>query len=69
MSKETFYDRLISERKELDGKIEKLETFIKGDVFAGLEKEDRTLLHEQLDSMRQYSYLLGKRFDRLKKPE
>lgn len=66
MSKETFKDRVISEKTELDGKIEKLETFITGGIFAGLPEVDRTLLHEQLDAMRQYSYLLAKRLDRFK---
>lgn len=69
MSNETFYDRLLRERKELDEKIDKLEIFVKGEVYAGLDAEDQGLLSDQLCYMGCYSSVLTRRIERLTKPE
>lgn len=56
-----FQKRVIEEKKELDEKIMKLESFIKGDLFKKLNVIDSTLLELQYLTMVQYSQILSKR--------
>lgn len=56
-----FQQRVIQEKEELDSKISKLESFIKGDTFKTLNVTDSTLLELQYLSMIQYSQILTKR--------
>ncbi len=56
--------RVVDEKKELDEKISKLETFTQGELFSTLDKDDQTLLSQQLDVMNSYSEILGKRIER-----
>lgn len=56
-----FQKRVIEEKKELDEKIMKLESFIKGDLFKKLNVLDSSLLELQYLAMVQYSQILSKR--------
>lgn len=58
----TFLDRLITEKDELEDKLEKLESFIANNsLFGGLSDSEKTLMVIQLNTMMQYSYILGER--------
>jgi len=61
-----FKKRLQVEMKELEEKFYKLDDFIDGKIFDTLEREDKNLLIMQLQTMRQYVFILHTRFDRLK---
>lgn len=61
----THRDRLADEKAELDGKIERLISFIGGEAFPHLQLVDRHDLDLQLGVMRLYSTLLGNRLSRL----
>jgi hypothetical protein len=56
--------RLVHEHDELDARIEKLESFITGNVFESLPEDDRADLREQLRHMRAYSTVLARRMRR-----
>ena len=58
---EDYKSRLAQERKELDEKIEKLESFINSQEFYKVSPEEKDLLIEQHDTMTDYSVILGKR--------
>lgn len=62
----TFIERIETEHFELDEKIEKLETFIGGDIFKTLDPKMRALLSKQLEYMIKYSNILTKRLELLK---
>lgn len=65
-------ERVIAEKRELDEKIAKLDTFIYGKrntVFQSLEQIDQSLLEEQFNVMRLYSELLRDRIARFKQKE
>ena len=54
--------RVVDEKTELDGKLEKLNAFIDGsDIFAGLPEDERTRLRKQAGFMKGYSDILGER--------
>lgn len=58
----TFLDRLITEKDELEDKLEKLESFIANNsLFGDLSDIEKTLMVIQLNTMMQYSYILGER--------
>lgn len=53
--------RVIQERVELVTKIQALETFIGTPFFKTLDAVQTALLHQQLDAMRAYDYVLNSR--------
>lgn len=58
---EPYQQRVIDEKRELDQKIEKLDTFIKGEVYIQLSLMERRRLDQQLFLMGQLSSVLGER--------
>ena len=58
---ETFKDRLIAEKKELDEKLIKLKNFIIGPAFVDIESVQRSLLIIQMHAMETYSHCLDER--------
>lgn len=58
---EAFQQRVIDEKTELDSKLEKLTTFIQGDLYTNLEKDERLRLIRQTSYMRSYSDILTER--------
>lgn len=56
-----FKDRLLVEKEELNGKIERLREFIAGDKFETIDPGQQTLLPIQLDVMTAYSQILAAR--------
>jgi len=56
-------ERVITEKAELDQKIEKLGAFQNTDAFNALPEEQRKLLTMQCNTMRNYSWILGKRIE------
>jgi hypothetical protein len=56
-----FQVRVIEERKDLDDKLTKLNTFIVGDKFMDLPDEERLRLRRQASAMEEYSKILGDR--------
>jgi hypothetical protein len=58
---ETFYTRLLSESRELEGRIEKLETFIGTTAFLALPGDQQALLDAQRSTMKSYAEILGRR--------
>lgn len=54
-------ERVVTEKDELDTKIEKLSSFIGGDVFSSLSDEEQSRLQDQLTYMIGYSNVLGQR--------
>jgi len=53
--------RVVEEKKELDGKLEKLKAFVKTEIFETLEFEDKSLLNSQVYHMYSYSDILKHR--------
>lgn len=61
-------ERVVEEKKELDGKIIKLNEFIlNSTTYQFLVVEDKTLLSRQLDAMVEYSKILQMRIYRFPK--
>ena len=56
--------RMLSEKEDLDGKIEKLNNFIDGDVFQNLPREERNDLYLQDGAMKLYALILERRISR-----
>lgn len=56
-----FKDRLLVEKEELDGKIERLTAFIGGEKFKLIDPTQMTLLQIQLGVMESYSSILEAR--------
>ena len=56
-----FQQRVIDEKAELDGKIEKLGVFLSSEVFDKLPRTHKELLVIQWFTMTQYSDILSKR--------
>jgi hypothetical protein len=53
--------RVVREKEALDDKIFNLGLFVAGDLFATLEKAERSRLTRQLRCMKDYSEILGER--------
>ena len=61
-------ERVVAERKELDGKIMKLNTFIiESKIFQELLEDDKDLLESQRVVMEDYSNILRQRIERFSK--
>lgn len=56
-----FKSRLLTEKSELDEKIEKLSAFLKSDKITSIDPLQQTLLNKQLPLMQSYSEVLGQR--------
>jgi hypothetical protein len=54
-------ERVITEKKELDEKREKLGAFIEGKIYQTLSSEERNRLTQQALAMTAYSTILGDR--------
>lgn len=65
MQKETFLDRLLKEKAQLDSKIEKLTAFVKTEKAATLDNLQLSLLRIQLPAMLTYSNCLDIRIEYL----
>jgi len=59
--------RVVTEKVELDSKIEKLNLFIKSDAFETLDRIEIELLWDQRALMVRYSEVLGKRIQLFRK--
>jgi hypothetical protein len=53
--------RVVEEKTELDGKIERLTAFLGGDLFKTLDGAEQERLTRQVGFMRSYSGVLGER--------
>lgn len=60
--------RVVSEKDELDNKLNKLIGFIKGDTFQLLDRSLQSLLTIQRDAMTLYSNILDERIAAMKEP-
>ena len=58
---EDFQQRVIDEKKELDGRIERLRSFIDGKVFNTLAPNERRRMNLQCKVMQEYSTILNDR--------
>jgi hypothetical protein len=56
--------RLLTETQETAGRLNKLNTFMAGDIFPTLAREDKDLLYEQQRAMSTLVQILGKRLER-----
>lgn len=54
----TWHDRLLVEKDELLGRLDKLTTFLAGPLFKGLDEEQQGLLMEQMTAMSSYFSIL-----------
>jgi hypothetical protein len=63
---EPWQERVVDEKRELDGRIERLSAFLEGP--AERDAVDASLLVSQLEVMRDYSRLLGMRIRRFDRP-
>ena len=54
-------ERVVTEKAELDSKIEKLDTFLHGSIYQTLTDEERMRLMRQFCHMKDYSNVLGER--------
>ena len=61
--------RVVDERNELAGKLDKLSTFLAGKIYYTLADEDQELLALQCVQMRQYLDTLNCRIERFTKTE
>lgn len=61
MSMQAHQQRVVAERAELDGRLEKLDLFLGTPVFAGLSEPERALLEQQSAAMGAYSDILAER--------
>lgn len=59
----TFKDRLIIEKSELNEKITKLSDFLQGDVFLTIDPRQQSLLKIQFNSMITYHQCLEERIN------
>jgi hypothetical protein len=62
-----FKTRLLEERDQLKEKLEKLDTFVDGDIFPTILELQRELLLVQLYHMSEYLYILDERLEDLDK--
>ena len=61
---ETFTDRLLNETRGRASDINKLNTFMKGDVFPTLKRKDKKLLYRQQRILSKLVETLGRRLER-----
>lgn len=57
----TFYERLVAEKEELDIKLDKLHSFLESDKINNLPSQQVSLLHIQASIMAAYSQILLER--------
>lgn len=62
--KESYQQRVVIEKGELEEKIEKLSKFLPSATFKSLPEIDQVLLRRQLAYMEGYSRILSKRINR-----
>jgi hypothetical protein len=60
---EAYQERVVEEKKDLDGKIERLDTFIRSDKFGELLIDERQRMRWQKTLMELYSDVLEARID------
>lgn len=65
----TFYERLLTEKSELDEKIEKLDAFQKSEKFKEIDPRQMSLLNIQAQAMATYSQCLLERVALLSEKE
>jgi hypothetical protein len=58
---ESFQQRVVDEKTELDGRLERLVVFLSGERFRGLPIVERKRLRSQRKVMRRYSKILKER--------
>lgn len=58
---EAFQQRVVTEKEELDSKIDKLNIFIHGSIYKSLPEEERFRMMRQYCHMWDYSNVLGER--------
>jgi len=56
-------ERVVTEKAELDHKIQKLSEFVSGSIYGTLTEAEQFRMSKQLDLMQQYSEVLGERID------
>lgn len=56
-----YQERVVTEKKELDLRRERLSLFIGGETYQTLDTTERLRLSEQLAVMTEYSIILGER--------
>ena len=61
----SFKERLVEEREQLSERLQKLSTFIGGEVYQGLHPSDQGLLDRQRQIMTDYLSVLGERISRV----
>lgn len=61
---QTYQERVVIEKKDLDEKRAKLSTFIDSQTFQELAEREQSLLKRQLEVMVAYSNVLAERIDR-----
>lgn len=61
----TFKDRLIEEKAQLDDKIQKLQSFMESENFSKIDPVQMSLLNVQIFAMQTYSQVLAERLLRL----
>jgi len=58
---EDYQKRVVAEKMELDERLEKLSDFIRGNIFSGLDADEKNRLRYQLLAMQLYSNILSDR--------
>ncbi|MEA3643336.1 MAG: hypothetical protein VBE63_25870, partial [Lamprobacter sp.] len=59
-----YQQRVIAEKEDLDGKIERLATFMTGETFEALPGAERSDMQLQIGAMQEYSDILANRIGR-----
>jgi hypothetical protein len=58
--------RVLDEREELEGKVDRLMAFMQSDAIKRIPREDMLLLMEQSYAMRKYLHILNQRIARFR---
>jgi len=58
---EPYQSRLADEKAELESKIDKLRSFLKGEAFTSLNTQEKSYLQMQVGIMQSYIYILALR--------
>ena len=61
----SFKERLVEEREQLAERLQKLTSFVGGEVYQGLQPADRALLDRQHQIMEDYLSVLDVRISRI----